>query len=79
MQRRKDAWLPESDSAITEGCVDADASVSRIMVFGTVADAPAQAVVTFVDTAANASLPLMRACPAYTGPLTRTTETRLSL
>jgi hypothetical protein len=78
MQRRKDAWLPESDSAMTKGCVDSDATVSRIVVFGTVADAPAQPM-AFVDTAANSSLPLMRDCPAYTGPLTRTTETRLSL
>jgi hypothetical protein len=37
MQRRKDAWLPESDSAVTEKCVDIDAIVSSIMVVETVA------------------------------------------
>jgi hypothetical protein len=37
MQRRKDAWLPESDSAVTEECVDYDASVvSSIVVVQTV-------------------------------------------
>jgi hypothetical protein len=51
MQRRKDTWLPESDSAITEGCVDYDASVSNIMVFETAAPP-----VAFVDTSATASL-----------------------
>jgi hypothetical protein len=55
VQRRKDAWLPESDSAITEGCVDSEASVSRITVFETVAVAPPQPL-AFVETAATASL-----------------------
>jgi hypothetical protein len=55
MQRRKDAWLPESDYAITERCVDYEASVSHIMVFETAAVAPAQPL-AFVDTSATASL-----------------------
>jgi hypothetical protein len=55
MQRRKDAWLPESDSAITEGCVDNEASVSHIMVFEAVAVAPAQPL-ALVDTSVTASL-----------------------
>jgi hypothetical protein len=49
MQRRKDAWLPESDSAIIEGCVDYNATVSSIVVVETVAIATAQPV-AFVDT-----------------------------
>jgi hypothetical protein len=52
MQHRKDAWLSESDSAITEGCVDYDASVSSIVVVETVAIATAQPV-AFVDTFAT--------------------------
>jgi hypothetical protein len=55
MQRRKDAWLPESDSAISEGCVDYEASVSHIMVSETVAVAPAQPL-AFVDMSATANL-----------------------
>jgi hypothetical protein len=44
MQRRKDAWLPESDYTITEGCVNYEANASHIVVFETVAVAPAQPV-----------------------------------
>jgi hypothetical protein len=52
MQRRKDAWLPESDSAMTEGCVDYNASVSSIVVVETVAVATTHPV-AFVDTYAT--------------------------
>jgi hypothetical protein len=55
MQRRKDAWLPESDSSVTEGCVDSEASVSHIMMFETVAVAPAQPLV-FIEASTTASL-----------------------
>jgi hypothetical protein len=44
MQRRKDAWLPESDSAITEGCVDYE-----------VAAAPAQPPLTFIEASTTTS------------------------
>jgi hypothetical protein len=45
----------KSDSAIIEGCVDYEASVSHIMVFETVAVAPAQPM-AFVVTSATATL-----------------------
>jgi hypothetical protein len=53
MQRRKDAWLPESDSAVTGECVDYDASVSSIVVVETVASIPTTQPVAFVDTYAT--------------------------
>jgi hypothetical protein len=59
MQRRKDAWLSESDYAITKGCVDYEASVSHIMVLETVAVAPAQPL-TFVDASVNSNLSSLR-------------------
>ena len=55
MQRRKDAWLPESDSAITEGCVNYNSTVSSIVVVETAAIATAQPV-AFVDTFATTKL-----------------------
>jgi hypothetical protein len=55
MQRRKDAWLPDSDSSITEGCVDSEASVSHIMVIETVSIAPVQPLV-FIEASTTASL-----------------------
>jgi hypothetical protein len=52
MQRRKDTWLPESDSAVTKECVDYDASVSSVVVVETVSIPTAQPV-AFVDTFAT--------------------------
>jgi hypothetical protein len=71
MQRRKDAWLPESDSAITEGCVNYNASVSSIVVVETVAVATTQPV-AFVDTFATTTF------SARTCKSTRTTGTCLT-
>jgi hypothetical protein len=56
MQRRKDTWLPESDSAMTEGCVDYDASVSSVVVAKTVDVAPAQPALTILRLPMQACL-----------------------
>jgi hypothetical protein len=44
-ERRRDAWLPEANATVTEGCVGQDTTVSSIMLFERVSSmAPAQPV-----------------------------------
>jgi hypothetical protein len=72
MQRRNDAWLPEMDFAISEGCGDYDASGCSIVVVETVAIATAQPV-AFVETFSTATF------SPQTCTLTRTTGIYLAL
>jgi hypothetical protein len=44
MKHTKDAWLPEADAAMTDGCVGQDTTISSVAVFETVSATPTQPV-----------------------------------
>jgi hypothetical protein len=47
MRHTKDAWLPEADAAMTDGCVGQDTTISSVAVFETVSATPTQPVASF--------------------------------